>query len=127
MGSIYYYIHPVASYKYFSLFILTGSGLLRGELHEMLIPAALRQPWTNLENSVYLNSYFIRTIPCPEDRVYKKFGFFVKAPLPKEAERMKLDLHLAHQRSVSTELIPSGLVEFNKNEVRYIAVTRVLL
>lgn len=97
--------------------VCEGSILLRGELHEMLIPAALRQPWTNLENSVYLNSYFIRTIPCPEDRVYKKFGFLVKAPLPKEAERMKLDLQLAHQRSVSIELIPSGLVEFNKNEI----------
>lgn len=90
----------------------------RVELHEMLVPAALKEPWNELENPVYLNSYNIEFIPVPEDRVYKSFGLFVKAPLPIEAQRMELDLHLAHGRSVVTKLVPSGLVEFDKDEVK---------
>ncbi|XP_062159041.1 dicer-like protein 4 [Alnus glutinosa] len=92
---------------------------LRCELQEMLVPAALRKPWTNLENSVRLNSYYIKFSPDPEDRVYKKFGLFVKAPLPLEAERMELDLHLARGRSVMTKLVPSGIAEFDKNEIMF--------
>ncbi|XVF35510.1 hypothetical protein REPUB_Repub18cG0151900 [Reevesia pubescens] len=89
----------------------------RGELHEMLVPAALKEPWTNLENHVLLNSYYIKFIPDPEDRTYKEFGLFVKSPLPKDAERMELDLHLARRRSVMTKLVPSGIAEFNKEEI----------
>ncbi|XP_022729085.1 dicer-like protein 4 isoform X2 [Durio zibethinus] len=89
----------------------------RGELHEMLVPAALKEPWTNLESYVLLNSYYIKFIPDPEDRSYKKFGLFVKSPLPKEAERMELDLHLARRRSVMTKLIPSGVAEFKREEI----------
>lgn len=90
---------------------------LRCELHEMLVPAALRKPWTNLETPVNLNSYYIEFSPDPKDRIYKKFGLFVKAPLPVEAERMELNLHLARGRSVMTKLVPSGIAEFDKNEV----------
>jgi endoribonuclease Dicer len=97
---------------------------LRCELQEMLVPAALRKPWTNLENSVRLNSYYIKFSPDPEDRVYKKFGLFVKAPLPLEAERMELDLHLARGRSVMTKLVPSGIAEFDKNEVNCVFWTK---
>ncbi|XP_021275641.1 dicer-like protein 4 isoform X3 [Herrania umbratica] len=89
----------------------------RGELHEMLVPAALKEPWTNLEDYVLLNSYYIKFIPDPEDRSYKEFGLFVKSPLPKEAERMELDLHLARRRSVMTKLVPSGVAEFNGEEI----------
>ncbi|XP_057508707.1 dicer-like protein 4 isoform X1 [Actinidia eriantha] len=89
----------------------------RCELHEMLVPAALKEPWTDLETSVSLNSYFVRFCPRPADRLYKKFGLFLKAPLPGEAERMKLDLPLAHGRSVMTELVPSGVAKFDKDEI----------
>lgn len=89
----------------------------RGELHEMLVPAALKEPWINLENHVLLSSYYIKFIPDPKDRSYKEFGLFVKSPLPKEAERMELDLHLARRRSVITKLVPSGVVEFKREEV----------
>ncbi|KAG6676656.1 hypothetical protein I3842_15G163400 [Carya illinoinensis] len=89
----------------------------RQELHEMLVPAALKEPWTNLENPVCLNSYYIEFCPDPKDRIYKKFGLFVKAPLPLEAERMELDLHLARGRSVMTKLVPSGVAEFNQIEI----------
>nr|WOD55120.1 DICER-like protein 4 [Abelmoschus esculentus] len=89
---------------------------LCGELHEMLLPAVLKEPWTNLENYV-LHSYYIKFIPDPEDRSYKEFALFVKSPLPKEAERMELDLHLARRRSVMTKLVPSGVAEFKREEI----------
>ncbi|GMP35538.1 hypothetical protein CsSME_00007933 [Camellia sinensis var. sinensis] len=89
----------------------------RRELHEMRIPAALKEPWTDLENPVYLNSYFIKLSPDPADRFYKNFALFVKAPLPREAERMKLDLFLARGRLVMTELVPSGVAKFDKDEI----------
>ncbi|KAK8581994.1 hypothetical protein V6N12_072193 [Hibiscus sabdariffa] len=88
----------------------------RGELHEMLVPAVLKEPWTNLENYV-LHSYYIKFIPDPEDRSYKEFALFVKSPLPKDAERMELDLHLARRRSVMTKLVPSGVAEFKREEI----------
>lgn len=97
----------------------------RQELHEMLVPAALKEPWTNLENPVCLNSYYIEFCPDPKDRIYKKFGLFVKAPLPLEAERMELDLHLARGRSVMTKLVPSGVAEFNQIEVDGIFWTKL--
>lgn len=89
----------------------------RAELHEMLVPALLKEPWNNSEMPVHLNSYFIKFIPHPNDRDYKKFGLFVKAPLPAEAQRMELDLHLSHGRSVMTELVPLGLVEFDQDQL----------
>ncbi|XP_010323151.2 dicer-like protein 4 isoform X1 [Solanum lycopersicum] len=88
----------------------------REELHEMIVPASLKEPWTETDNPVCLNSYYISFFPFPNDRVYKKFGLFLKAPLPQEAERMKLDLNLARGRSVKTELIPSGTTSFENNE-----------
>ncbi|KAL9242481.1 hypothetical protein vseg_016474 [Gypsophila vaccaria] len=87
------------------------------ELHEMLIPAILKGPWINVEYPVSLNSYFIRFIPKPHDRQYKDFGLFLKAPLPLDAKRLVIDLHLAHGRSVLTDLVPSGHVEFNEEEM----------
>ncbi|KAK4604657.1 hypothetical protein RGQ29_012930 [Quercus rubra] len=89
----------------------------RAELHEMLVPAVLKEPWTNMENPVHFYSYYIEFNPRPEDRIYKKFSLFVKAALPEEAERMELDLHLAHGRSVMTKFVPSGVAEFDKDEI----------
>lgn len=82
----------------------------------MLVPAALKEPWDN-SDAVCLSSYFIKFSPHPVDRDYKPFGLFVKLPLPGEAERMKLNLHLALGRSVTTELVPSTVVKFDKEEV----------
>ncbi|CAK9179473.1 unnamed protein product [Ilex paraguariensis] len=90
---------------------------LRRELHEMFIPAALRKAWTKVENPVHLNLYFIKFCPNPVDRLYKEFGLFVKAPLPGEAEKMKLNLRLARGRSVTTELVPSGVAMFDNDEI----------
>ncbi|KAL5547660.1 hypothetical protein UlMin_002891 [Ulmus minor] len=90
---------------------------VRMELYEMLIPAALSEPWDNTENPVYLFSYYIEFSPNPPDRTYKRFGLFVKARLPFEAEEMKLNLHLARGRSVMTKLIPSGFAEFYEDEI----------
>ncbi|GMH30664.1 hypothetical protein Nepgr_032507 [Nepenthes gracilis] len=89
----------------------------RGELQEMLVPSALKEPWNELEKPICLNSYFIRFTPKPSDRQYKEFGIFIKAPLPHEAERMKVDLHLTHGRYVVTEFIPSGDTEFDEDEI----------
>lgn len=91
------------------------------ELHEMVVPAALKEPWSDVDNLVCLNSYFIRFKPKPCDRQYKDFGLFVKSPLPCEAEGMKIDLHLAHGRSVLTGLVPSGVAEFSNEEVFYLS------
>ncbi|KAK9706277.1 hypothetical protein RND81_07G114300 [Saponaria officinalis] len=87
------------------------------ELQEMLVPATLKEPWTNAGYPVSLNSYFIRFRPKPHDRKYKDFGLFLKAPLPSDAKRLEIDLHLAHGRSVFTDLVPSGHVEFNEEEM----------
>ncbi|KAF8031365.1 hypothetical protein BT93_D0530 [Corymbia citriodora subsp. variegata] len=88
----------------------------RGELHEMLVPAALRETWSGLEN-VSLHAYHIKFCPDPADRTYKEFGLFVKARLPAEAETMEIDLHLARGRSVKTQLVPSAVVEFDKDKI----------
>ena len=107
--------------------MLSGEGP-RGELHslhEMLVPAVLKEPWTDMENPVHFYSYYIEFIPHPEDRDYKNFGLFVKAALPEEAERMELVLHLARGRSVMTKFMPSGVAEFDKDEVDGICWTKV--
>ncbi|XP_077222093.1 endoribonuclease Dicer homolog 4-like [Tasmannia lanceolata] len=92
---------------------------LRGELHEMLIPAALRVPWICTESPIRLYFYDKRFIPDPDDRLYRDFGLFVKNPLPKEAETMNVDLHLAHGRIVMTQLIPSAIIEFDADEITH--------
>lgn len=86
----------------------------------MLVPSAFRLSWKNDEKIVHLNSYYIKFCPHPEDRVYKKFGLFIMTRLPMEAEKLELDLHLAHGRSVMTKFIPFGAVEFNEDEVNHI-------
>ncbi|KAL9399688.1 hypothetical protein Peur_008649 [Populus x canadensis] len=91
----------------------------RGELREMLVPAVLKESWTELEKPIHLNSYYIEFCPVPEDRIYKQFGLFLKAPLPLEADKMSLELHLARGRSVMTKLVPSGLSKFSTDEITY--------
>ncbi|XP_020236092.1 dicer-like protein 4 isoform X2 [Cajanus cajan] len=93
-------------------------GMSRGELHEMLIPSALGQSWINEDKVVCLYSYYIKFCPSPADRVYKAFGLFIMASLPMEAEKLELDLHLAHGRSVMTQFVPFGVVEFDKDEIK---------
>lgn len=83
----------------------------------MLVPPVFGQSWINEEKIVHLNSYYIKFCPCPNDRDYKKFGLFIMAPLPPEAEKLELDLHLAHSRYVKTKVIPFGVLEFHKDEV----------
>ncbi|XP_057416862.1 dicer-like protein 4 isoform X3 [Lotus japonicus] len=90
----------------------------RGELYEMLVPPVFGQSWINEEKIVHLNSYYIKFCPCPNDRDYKKFGLFIMARLPLEAEKLELDLHLAHSRYVKTKVIPFGVLEFHKDEIK---------
>ncbi|KAK1323005.1 hypothetical protein QJS10_CPA02g01233 [Acorus calamus] len=90
---------------------------VRGELHEMLVPATLREPWTNDEDSVDLYFYYISFNPLPKDRVYRKFGLFIRSPLPMEAETMEVVLHLTHGRTVETVLVPSGMMSFDKDQI----------
>ncbi|KAL9263922.1 Dicer-like protein [Drosera capensis] len=85
--------------------------------HDMLVPGALTKQWNVLEEPVCLNSYFVRFTAKPHDRQYKEFGLFIKAPLPSDAEKLELDLHLAHGRSVITELLPSGVTQFDQEEI----------
>lgn len=42
----------------------------------------------------------------------------MKAALPSEAEGMVLDLFLARGRSVKTELVKSGVMKFDNDEVQ---------
>ncbi|XP_047307514.1 dicer-like protein 4 [Impatiens glandulifera] len=91
--------------------------MFRRELHEMIVPALLKESWSLSDKSVSLNSYYIKFNPSPADREYKRFGLFLKSPLPKEAERMKLTLCLSHGRSVATEFSPFGLTEFDQKEI----------
>ncbi|KAF7839620.1 dicer-like protein 4 isoform X3 [Senna tora] len=91
---------------------------LRGELHEMLVSSVLRQAWINKDNIVHLNSYFLKLRPSPEDRIYKEFGLFITTSLPVEAEKLELDLHLAHGRTVMTKFVPFGVAKFDKTEIK---------
>lgn len=83
----------------------------------MIVPDLFKQKWDPSKSCVHLQSYYIRFVPHPADRTYKKFGLFMKSPLPIEAETMDFDLHLAHQRSVSVKIFPKGDANFDNDEV----------
>ncbi|KAL4371483.1 hypothetical protein AHAS_Ahas06G0170300 [Arachis hypogaea] len=78
----------------------------------MLVPSPFKKSWKNEEKVVHLNSHYIKFCPFPEDRVYEKFGLFIMPCLPTEAEKLELDLHLAHGRFVISTFVPFGVVEF---------------
>ncbi|CAM8897034.1 unnamed protein product [Rhodiola kirilowii] len=86
------------------------------ELHEMQVPSALAEPFNNSSELVRLHSYFVDFIPAQNDRMYKAFGLFIKKALPVVAQTLKIDLHLSHGRSVITEFISFGFIEFNKEK-----------
>lgn len=85
----------------------------------MLVPAALKKPWTEVGNSTYFSCYYIEYCPTPADREYRKFGLFMKEPLPEEAGKMKVELCLARGRMVKSQLIPCGVTRFHKDEVEF--------
>nr|AIE15767.1 Dicer-like protein 4b [Salvia miltiorrhiza] len=89
----------------------------RFELHQMLVPAALRVPWTEVDDFCTFSCYYMKFNPIPADRTYRKFGLFVKESLPEEAGNLSLDLCLANGRMVKTQLIPSGASTFDKAEI----------
>lgn len=74
----------------------------------MLVPAALRVPWREVDNFCTFSCYHVKFNPIPEDRTYRKFGLFVKESLPEEAGNLSFDLYLDKGRMVKTQLIPSG-------------------
>ncbi|KAG6410468.1 hypothetical protein SASPL_128529 [Salvia splendens] len=89
----------------------------RAELHEMLVPAALRKPWTEPQSSTCFSCYYIDICPTPADRDYRRFGLFMKDPLPEGAGQMKVELCLARGRMVRSQLIPYGVTRFHKDEI----------
>ncbi|KAG2567328.1 hypothetical protein PVAP13_7NG350064 [Panicum virgatum] len=89
----------------------------REELHEMLIPAILRPSRYKLDCSLNLHFYYIEFIPKPADRQYQMFGLFVIDALPKEAEKLDVELHLAHARIVKAGIEYLGMITFNKEEM----------
>uniref|UniRef100_A0A7N0UF06 Dicer-like protein 4 n=1 Tax=Kalanchoe fedtschenkoi TaxID=63787 RepID=A0A7N0UF06_KALFE len=89
----------------------------RVELHEMLVPSALAESCSNLSGTVSLYSYFVNFLPAQNDRMYKAFGLFIKKALSEDALTLKIDLHLSHGRSVITEFIPSGIIDFDKEKL----------
>lgn len=93
----------------------------------MLIPSVLRIPWSDSENSISLNFYFLKLIPIPGDRSYQNFGLFLKSSLPEEAERMLVNLYLHQNRMVKVELVPSGIVVFDRDEVRWLKLLKCYL
>ncbi|XP_062184952.1 endoribonuclease Dicer homolog 4 isoform X3 [Phragmites australis] len=90
---------------------------LREELHEMLFPAVLRPSRCKLDCSLNLHFYYIEFIPIPADRRYQMFGLFVINPLPKEAEKLDVELHLAHARIVKAGIKYLGMIAFDKEEM----------
>ncbi|XP_042002405.1 dicer-like protein 4 isoform X1 [Salvia splendens] len=89
----------------------------RLELHQMLVPAALRVPWREVDNFCTFSCYYVKFNPIPADRTYRKFGLFVKESLPEEAGNLSFDLCLDKGRMVKTQLIPSGGSTFDKAEI----------
>lgn len=90
---------------------------LKEELHEMLVPAVLRESWTIVDGNIDVYFYHVSCVPIPEDRRYRDFGLFLKSPLPKEAETMHVDLHLARGRIVKTGFVPFGMIKFDREEI----------
>lgn len=117
-------IHQLFIYLFF---FCSPDENLREELHAMLVPDALKISWNNLDNDINLFFYYIRFVPIPEDRQYRMFGLFVKAPLPKEAEALEVDLHLARGRIVKTGFEPLGMLTFNKEEVKNLDLVNNLI
>ncbi|KAL6652413.1 hypothetical protein ACP70R_011338 [Stipagrostis hirtigluma subsp. patula] len=90
---------------------------LREELHEMLIPAVLKPSRCNLDCLLNLHFYYIEFIPLPADRRYQMFGLFVINPLPKESEKLDVELHLARARIVKAGIKYLGMISFDKEEM----------
>ena len=88
----------------------------REELHEMLIPAILRPSRYKLDCLLNLHFYYIEFIPKPADRRYQMFGLFVIDALPKEAEKLDVELHLARARIVKAGIKYLGMIAFNNEE-----------
>lgn len=84
----------------------------------MLVPSVLKASWSNFDSQINMYFYYIRLVPIPEDRQYRMFGLFVMSPLPKEAEKLEVDLHLAHGRIVEAGIEPKGMLTFCKEEVK---------
>lgn len=91
----------------------------------MLVPAALRKPWTEAQSSTCFSCYYIDICPTPADREYRRFGLFMKDPLPDEAGQMKVELCLARGRMVRSQLIPYGVTRFHKDEVVFFLYIQV--
>ncbi|KAG2573270.1 endoribonuclease Dicer homolog 4 isoform X3 [Panicum virgatum] len=89
----------------------------REELHEMLIPAILRPSRYKLDCLLNLHFYYIEFIPKPADRRYQMFGLFVIDALPKEAEKLDVELHLARARIVKAGIKYLGMITFNNEEM----------
>ncbi|XP_020109653.1 endoribonuclease Dicer homolog 4 isoform X1 [Ananas comosus] len=87
------------------------------ELYEMLVPSVLKASRSNFDSQINMYFYYIRLVPIPEDRQYRMFGLFVMSPLPKEAEKLEVDLHLAHGRIVEAGIEPKGMLTFCKEEI----------
>ncbi|KAL6903528.1 hypothetical protein ACP4OV_004341 [Aristida adscensionis] len=95
----------------------TDDESLREELHEMLIPAVLRPSRCKLDCLLSLHFYYIEFIPIPADRRYQMFGLFVINSLPKEAEKLDVELHLARARIVKAGIKYLGTIEFDQEEM----------
>lgn len=95
-----------------------GEGKRSMELYEMRVPVALQGGWNKCTKSVYLHAYIVDFNPVPPDREYTQFALFLESSLPNEAERMNVELHLAHGRIVKTELLPSRSLEFDPSQLR---------
>ncbi|CAL5068828.1 unnamed protein product [Urochloa decumbens] len=89
----------------------------REELHGMLIPAVLRPSRYKLDSVLNLHFYYIEFIPKPADRRYQMFGLFVIDALPKEAEKLDVELHLARARIVKSGIKSLGTITFNQEEM----------
>jgi endoribonuclease Dicer len=89
---------------------------LREELHEMLTPTVLKPSKCKLDCLLNLHFYYVQFIPIPADRNYRIFGLFVINPLPTEAEKLEVDLHLARGRIVKAGMRHLGTISFNEEQ-----------
>ncbi|KQJ83511.1 hypothetical protein BRADI_5g15337v3 [Brachypodium distachyon] len=90
---------------------------LREELHEMLIPSVLKPSRCKQDCLLDLHFYYFKFFPIPADRHYQMFGLFVINPLPEEAEKLEVDLHLARGRIVKTGIKHLGTMVFDKEQM----------
>ncbi|KAG6546729.1 hypothetical protein Mapa_011918 [Marchantia paleacea] len=88
------------------------------ELHATLIPKALRGQWGDLSSKVRLFAYDFHILAEPQDREYADYALFLEVDLDEDTKATITELHLTKGRVAKVQLVPSGQVEFDVEQLK---------